>query len=327
LAAFLLFSTAFLAVCAPWFIMNIRETGSLLKTRNIENIVREFYGGRKSDDIPLGGFTSILHVFTHDRIYFIKHYAVNIVKHFWKDMIGFISLEAGILVAVSMIGLLFTSPKRKQWAYLVFPGCYFLVICFVFYIPRFSLPLAPAYYAILYCMLLRFGESYYSSPKVSNSDDIPTGSDKEKRKMVHGFTLERAAMILIIVTLFGFQISRLIKIESYYYNQRPLFILEAAQFLKDYNSAHNDTDKGIVMARKPHIAHYSDMIYQHYPQTESNIREFLSYARRRRVNYIVFSDIERNFYEDGEAWQRLGMMPGIKVIYSHSKITIYEVVE
>lgn len=324
---FLLYLTVFLAVCSPWFIMNIKETGSLLETRNIENIVKEFYGGGKSDEIPPGGFTSMLHVFKHDPIFFIKHYATNIAKHFWMDMTSFLGLETGILVIFGIIGLLFIPPTRKQWGYLVFPGCYLLVICLVFYLRRLSLLLAPAYYAILYCLLLRFGGLSLFPSRESMTGKISTGADQEEKKMVRGFTFEQAVMILIIVTLFGFQIMRIIKIESVYYDRRPLFVLEAAQFLRDYSSMRNNTEKRIVMARKPHIAHYSDLIFQYYPQSVSNIGEFLSFARRRGVNYIVFSDIERRYYKDSEAWQRLGKMPSVNVIYSKPKITIYEVAE
>jgi hypothetical protein len=56
----------------------------------------------------------------------------------------------------------------------------------------------------------------------------------------------------------------------------------------------------------------------------SNLGEFVSYARMKDVDYIVFSDIERSYYRDNEAWQNLGNMQGVTEICSQPQVTIYE---
>jgi len=334
--AAVMYLAIFFAVCAPWFIKNINETGSLLATRNIENVVREFYGDRKAGDIPEGGFKSILQVFTHNPAYFVKHYLLSIAKHFWTDMTTFLALE-GILVMLGIVRLFFRPPTRKQWAFLAFPICYFLVICNVFPLSRFSLPLSPAYFAILFSMLLAMGEisrfPLIGKPKQTGKQKSETAQKKRKKSssgdppamtVASGFRAIKITTALIIVALFCYQIMVIVKAESYYYGQRPVFILEAAQFLKEHAAQEHRAERAIVLARKPHIAYYSGLIYKQYPPSLANLREFIVFARNQNVDYIVYSDIERSYYEDAAGRQPLDTIEGIKRIYSLSSITIYE---
>jgi len=337
LAAALTYLAVFFAVCAPWFAKNVHEAGSLLATRNIENVVKEFYGDRMAAEVPTGGFKSILQVFTYDPAYFIKHYLLNIAEHFWMDMTSSMGVEIGILVYFGIIRLFFRLPTRKQWAFLAFPVCYFLVICTVFLIPRFSLPLTPVYHAIMFSMLIglrgmpRFPligalkriRMRKSKPAQKEYTEFAR-KDRDGRKAAPSFALIRVVVIGLIAAVFFFQIKWVIETERYYYKQRPLYILEAARFLKECAAREHRTEKAIVMARKPHIAYYADLVYKPYPRSLSYLPELIVAARNLGVDYLVCSDIERSYFGDSEAWQQLGMIKGIKKIYSMPSITIYE---
>lgn len=58
-AAAAVYMFVFLAVCAPWFIKNMQESGRLLASRNVENVAREFYGEDMGRNSRSGGFSSI----------------------------------------------------------------------------------------------------------------------------------------------------------------------------------------------------------------------------------------------------------------------------
>jgi 4-amino-4-deoxy-L-arabinose transferase-like glycosyltransferase len=315
LAAASVYLAVFLAVCAPWFIKSAREAGTMLPMRNIENVIREFYGGGKAKDIPAGGFASIMQVFIHDPAYFAGHYLLNIPMRFWRDMTRLLGIEVGILVSIGIIRLFFRPPTRRQWAFLVFPASFFLVICTVFYVPRFSLPLTPAYYAIAFSMLIALQGMKRAAVSERSSQ---TG------KRAWRVTPARALTICIVAALFFVHIVWIVQGEKYYYRERPMYILDAARFLKARAAEQRRPAKEIVMARKPHIAYFSNLSYRPYPLTFTSLLDIVSAARNSHVSYIVFSDIERAYFGNSKVWRNLGMIEGIKTIYSTPSITIYE---
>jgi hypothetical protein len=337
LAAALVYLAVFFAACAPWFIKNINETGRFLATRNVENVVQEFYGGSKAGSVPAGGFTSIGQVFMHDPAYFIKHYCANIGKHLWLDMTVLLGIEAGILVYLGILRMFFRPPTRRQWAFLAFPACFLLVVCTVFFIPRFSLPLTPVYYSIIFSMLIALqGMTRFPAAAViglfrkrkaepARKKRAPV-ADKSSgdRKASPGLRPAWAVTVCIIAALFFLHIKWIVEAETFYYNQRPMYILEASRFLKAHAAQEHRSGTGIVMARKPHIAYYSGLSYRPYPQIFTYLWEVIDAARSQRASYMVFSDIERSYFGDSEGWQKLGTVEGIRTIYTKPSITIYE---
>jgi predicted branched-subunit amino acid permease len=47
-----IYVAVFALVCAPWFLLNLAETGTLVPTRNVRNITETFYGGVAAEAIP-----------------------------------------------------------------------------------------------------------------------------------------------------------------------------------------------------------------------------------------------------------------------------------
>jgi len=70
----------------------------------------------------------------------------------------------------------------------------------------------------------------------------------------------------------------------------------------------------------------SDLMYRQYPQRSVSLGEFIASARREGVDYLVFSDIERDYFGDSEVMRILGTIKGmgIQKIYSVPSVTIYE---
>ena len=335
----LIYLGVFLAVCAPWLIKSHHETGSLLATRNVENIVREFYGSARTDDLPEGGFNSMVQVFMRDPIHFIRHYLFNIPSHFWADMYRFMGIDTGILVMIGMVRLIVRPPTRMQWAFNMFAMSYFLLLCAVFYLPRFSMLLAPAYFAVLFSMLLglRDFSQFSKIGRRQEGEERESGPARAEPGMHartgvgHIFgalpqTYLGVVTTALLAVLLWTRIAGIVEAEQFYYERRPLFVLDAARFLKGYAASESSPGRAMVMARKPHIAYYADLAYAKYPQQFSVLREILSFARGHRIDFLVYSDIERSYFGHPEGWNVLATTTGVRVIYSTPSITIYELI-
>lgn len=330
----LLYLCVFVVVCAPWFAASRRETGTVLSTRNLENVTREFYGDR---DMPEGGFSSLGGVVSSDPLYFVTHYLSNIPGHFWRDMTGTLGMAAGILVILGLLRLLVTPPSRVQTQLLLFALFYFLPLCAVFHLKRFSIPLVPVYYAFAFSVLFgspaagytRFGNwlrfAFSSQVRfVRGIWDARLGGGESSR---YAFSAGNAVSAALIVVLVVFQVVRVVRYERMYYARRPLFVLPVARFLKrtPFRTRHEGTP--VLMARKPHIAFYADVRFQYYPDGFYNSQHFLSFAIERDVDFIVVSPLEMEHYPHAEYLWNLDVTPGIGKIYETDVISIYAVDE
>ncbi len=362
----------FLAVCAPWFIVNYAETHAILSTRNLENIIEEFYSERGA---PESGFTSMRDVFSHDPLHFITHYLVNVPRHFWKDINGTIGIEAGVLVLFGILRLFVFPPSRKQYSFFLFAFLYFLLLCFIFHLRRFSILLTPAYYAIGFSLLFSSGAAEITGPgrvlrrsfnpqiqrirvawskilrgnpqstagtaagsrpssggrkrgrKRAPSDTKTSPGERAAAKSGFVITVGHALIFLIMAVLIVFQVKRIVKFERMYYGRRPLFVLSAAQFLRQPSYRLRDGKRPILMARKPHMAFYADMKFQYYPKFFHSMPDFIAFAVERDVDYIVYSTIEKEHYPEAEFLVRLDRKPGIELIYQTEKTFIFRLAD
>lgn len=146
-------------------------------------------------------------------------------------------------------------------------------------------------------------------------------------KIIGRFDLIRVVVVSIILVLGFFQVQRTVLIERVYFERRPLYIIEAGRFLREYDARIGRSGQAIVMARKAHIAHYSDMIYQQYPQSVLSIPDLITSAREQGVTYLVYSGIERIYFTDDAFWKRLDASGSVKKIYREPSIVIYEMIE
>ncbi|UCF04593.1 MAG: glycosyltransferase family 39 protein [bacterium] len=305
----LVYAGLFCVVCVPWFSVSMHETGRLLATRNLQNVTQEFYGGEREAEIPAGGFTSTFELIRHDPVYFVTHYLANIPRHIWSDMRFTFELWTGILVMLGIVRLGFVRPRRNQWGFMVFPLVYFLSMCVIFHLPRLSLPVVPFYIAAASALI--FGGS--------------GGSQLLTR--IYGSRTLRYCAIAAVAGAVLFQGRRIIIQERNYYRRRPLFIHKAAGYLKRHAGQRDGIARPLIMARKPHIAYYADLEYQHYPKRFNGVHDFLAYAVKRRVDYIVYSIIEKEHFPGVHFLGELDVTPGVDRIYTESEIVIYQLAD
>lgn len=319
-----IYMIAFALVCAPWFVLNLAETGNWLETDNIRNVVEEFSRGVKASDTPDGGFTSVASLISHDPVHFVTRYLLNIPRHLWLDVRHALGLEVGILVLLGLLRLLFVPPTRKQWAFFSFGIGYFLSMCMVFYLPRFSFPILPMYLAAGFSLLVGphgdrrsrlweiFGRRLFGGLK---------------RLAVDHRRAIRVATPLVIAGLFLMQIQWVVRAETFYFSSRPLFILPAARFLKDHAGSEGKAAEKIVLARKPHIAYYAGMKYRMYPLHLSDSRDLIVSAIELGADYVVYSKLEYMYYPEDTRLANLESELGVKLIYSEKEINVYEVAD
>jgi hypothetical protein len=300
-----IYLTVFLLVCSPWFIKNHRETGSFLETRNHENIEREFYRGEREIRIPEGGFGSVYEIVAHDPAYFMGHYLLNIARIFWKDMAGTLGLPAGILVILGLIGCFMNPPGRQRWSFYIFSIAYLLVISLVFHLSRLSLPLTPAYYGLAFSFLAWLGGR------------IP----EKKRKPA--FTI----CSVVIAVLLGVKIWRIGRVEKGYYIERPLFALDTAEFLLQPSVRGDSKRQPVLMARKPHIAHYADMEFKFYPPASRDYYQFIGSILERDVDFAAYGVVEKAYDEGGLYGKWMDITPGFEKIYDEHGTVIYRIAE
>jgi 4-amino-4-deoxy-L-arabinose transferase-like glycosyltransferase len=301
----LVFLVIFLVVISPWYAVNQAETGRLLATRNLQNIfVEQFYGGEHAARMPATGLSTLREIIRHDPLHFGRQYLTNLIDHLKRDGQDLLGEATAILVGLGLLQLLFRRLDRRQATFFVLPVCYFLAMCTVYYLPRFFLPLLPAYYVLGLGFLLgtHSGDGWWRW-----SDRYPV-----VRLGITG---------LVLAGIIGLQLERVVAAERDYYDQRPLFVPAAAEFLQAH---HDGSDVPVVMARKPHIAYYAGMRYLPYPQSFAGGSELLTFARRQQVQYIVYSTVERYFYPDRSFLKRLDVVDGVERIYRGRQIAIYE---
>jgi hypothetical protein len=225
-----------------------------------------------------------------------------------------------------MLRLIVRPPTRMQWTFYIFAISYFLILCAVFYLSRFSMLLSPAYFAVLFSMLLGLRD-------FSRFSRIGGQQEEEKESArIFGIlprTFLGAVTTALLAVLLLTRITGIVEAERSYYKMRPLPVIEAARFLKSYVESKNRAGRATVMARKPHIAYYADLAYAKYPQQFSVPNGILRLARNRRINFLVYGDIERTYFrhrEVSEGWKALAAANGVRSIYSTPSITIYELV-
>lgn len=325
----LLYCCVFAAVCAPWFVASYRASGMLLSTRNLENVVHEFYGDR---DAPAGGFSSLGDVVSNDPLSFAAHYLSNIPRHFRRDMTGTLHAAAGILAVLGLLRLLLAAPTRAQGGYLLFALFYFLPLCAVFHLTRFSIPLLPVYYAFGFSVL--FAAPRANITRLGERLGIMFSPQARLvRRLWHarlgsvGPSVRFVVCAAVIAVLLFLQVVRIVRYERMYYARRPLFVVTAARFLRRTPHRTRLTETPTLMARKPHIAFYADTRFQYYPDGFYNSQHFLSFAIERDVDFIVVSSLEMVHYPDAEYLWALDTTPGVEKIYGTDEVAIFTVEE
>jgi len=289
-----LFLAGFVLVAAPWLAFNQAQSGRLLDTGNLTNVVQDFYGGERREEIPPGGFGSLAEVVAHDPAHFATHLLGNVPRHLWLDLTQLVGwwlwplAVAGLLTlgAAHLGGPRDWAARRRldrpQAAFLGVAVLVFFSLCLVFHRVRFSLPLAIAWWAVAYGMIVGW-----------------RGAPGRR---------ERAALAVVVVVVSGLQIHKISAGERFYRERLPVQVLAQAPEVRRIAA---ETGAAVLLARKPHLAHYAGLGYRAYPGRLDGLEEFLAAARALGADLIAVGPWELETFPEAVYLPRLDAAAGV----------------
>jgi len=293
LLAAMLIMMSFLAVLTPWLILSQRETGSWLATKNLQNVVTEFTSGERAAAIPSAGFDSLGDLIGHDPPHFLNHYLSNIPRHLVQDFQQITGTGFGCLAGLGLGLMIWRRPERRQVAFLSLGALYFLALCAIFYLPRFSLPLIP---------MLAFA--------VANlCRQLPRW--------------RRGLTVVIVAALVIAHLGHNKRAVAYYRAQQPVHLVGAIAYLSA--GTHDEpTRRAVVMARKAHLAHYAGLEYRPYPSWFTSAADLLRVAGQREVDYLAVGVIERKSLIDEQALDHLDAYRGVELVFQDPSTRVFK---
>lgn len=275
----------FFAAGLPWFIPNWIVWGSPFHNDNYYNVVMEFYGLAKSgfsyeswmENVPKE-FRGIKDIVMYDPVFFFRHLSLNVARHFTADMLMLVKLPLCVFTVVGIIAAFFSKPGLKKLIFFSFGAVYFMILTIVFYNERFAL------------FLLVF---YISIAVWPWTEKIQSVKFKKAGIILLSLITAATAFSAIATTY------TIVKEVS---NPQPL-VEELKDLGLSLGKIESDKSKKII-ARVPHIAHYSGLVPLMFPESIDSVEELVSFCRDNGISYIAYTGTE------------LKSRPALKILFS-----------
>lgn len=277
-------------VALPWIGVNLVQTGVPLSQRNLQNVVQAFY----PDGAPAGATGSLVRLVAADPGHFARGYFANLGGIARGDF----TLVLGMaLAALALAGLVLAATDRRDRRplFVVALGALYIAACgFVFYAPRFSLPLVPLH-ALLAASLL-------------------------ERRAPRWLPVAAGSLLLVAI-------SQQVRLGSaavrFYGGQDPVYLRPSIAFLRDQSAHWSGSRPPRVMARKPHAAWYGRMDYVPYPGKLGGAAELVDRARAAGADFLCAGAIEHTSYIGAEFLDRLDTYAGVRRVFAADGNVIY----
>ena len=286
----------FAAAAVPWLATAHHQSGHWLVSRNLQNIVDEFYGGARVAEVPAGGFASLGALVAHDPAYFAGHFLANLPRHFVADLNEVPGLTYGGMALAALGVLAWRRPDRRQVAFLLLGVVMFVALGAVFHRPRFALPMVPAWALVTALALERL-------PRLR--------------------TPAACAVAALVVAL---HIGHIHQSILFYDRQQPRHLAAAIAAAPQWTAAAFAGMPGrrpVLMARKAHLAHYAHLAYVPYPNQASDPPDLVARARARGADFLVVGVIERQLLPDATMLDHLDRLPGVEVAWRDAQTIVY----
>jgi len=270
-------------------VLGLVQTGSLLVTNNLQNVVQNFY----PDGGPPGGFDSLAGVLTQDPGHIFLEYFSHLPGWLWSDQGEVLGWAMAVLTVLGLVGVFIPRGQSPRDLLVGWGLIYLLAIGLVFYLARFSLPLVPVY-ALLAASLL---------------DRLPRW-------------VPLAALALMGYALF-WQVNFARVAVGFYRAEQPLYLEKSIEFLEDEAARWRGPTPPRLMARKPHVAWYGNMDYVAYPGRLEGAADLLAYAAESGVDYLVAGLIEHRFFMHSEFLESLETYGGVEKVLEADGNIIY----
>jgi hypothetical protein len=262
---------AFLAAITPWGVYCLEKKGDFFYNTNYKNIAYAVHGEGKVgwDEFwttESGEYESFADVVLSSPGAVLKTLTRNVYAHFTKDMGTLLGWHIGAFVLLGLVAALFQRPNVPQGIYFLLNALCFAVLLAVFYNPRFSIFLIPAY-------------SLLATLGVYSLAQILTRSAR--------YASAGAAALVLVLVLWT-------SVQTYNWNsdvivRGPGEILSLARWF-DANVPESERGR-VIVARKPHIAYYLNMEFKWLPNAD-NVDDLVAELRELDADYLYFSYME-----------------------------------
>lgn len=286
----------FAVAALPWLVVTRVQAHRWLASRNLQNIVDEFYGGARAAEVPAGGFASLGALAAHDPAYFAGHYLANLPRHFMADVNEVPGLTYGIAALAGVAVLAWRRPDRRQVAFLLLGVVMFLALGVIFHRPRFALPMVPAWALVTALALERL-------PRLRAPAACVVGA--------------------LVVVLHTGHIRQSI---AFYDRQQPRHLAAAIAAAPVWTAGASAESPGrlpVLMARKGHLAHYAKLAYAPYPGQAVDPADLVAKARARGADFLAVGEIERQLLPEPGMLDHLEALPGVEVAWRDPQTIVY----
>jgi 4-amino-4-deoxy-L-arabinose transferase-like glycosyltransferase len=319
--AFGVYLGVFLLVCAPWFLASWMETGRVLATRNLQNVVAAFYGEARWQNEAAVEVPSVRALVARDPAYFATRYGLHLVEHATKNLSQLLGWPAALLPIIGIVAIALRRPTRQQTALYLFAVVYWLCMGIVFYAPRFFLPMIlPS---------LAAGFSVWPGTGTVRNGTGPQQAAVRRQapgRRLHAPEWRPIALSLLAAFVFvltAVQVRRIVVIERRIHQRRPLYILDAARALAPQARA----VKPRLLARKGHIAYYSGFDFSLIPTNVTSLEELVRTARSENAQYVVYSRVEYSLLPRMLFLAVADTVPLLHEVYRGQSIRVFRLTE
>ncbi|MBD3237154.1 MAG: hypothetical protein GF330_10645 [Candidatus Eisenbacteria bacterium] len=327
-----LFALGFLLIGAPWFWACWKQTGQLLWTQNLQNLGVAFYGSRLDPDDPARAVSSVTALVFQDPLRFLQEYARKLFAHRLLDVRHLMGPLAGLLSLLGLARLLLLGATRPQRVLLVFGAAYASLMAVWFYLPRFFTFLAVVYYMLAF--------SLFRVPRSARTVDRPSANSVTRgrwredlgcrlRQLLGwrmgklpplGTLLLGASLVLIAWQ----NVAWTLQVERVNYQDRPLYIIPAADSLRSAADAQLEPPPALI-SRRPHLAFLSGLRHQRFPEAPLTYEELLTRAQQAGARHLAYGIGEFGDHPELAYLAALDSLPGIRELYRSAKIRIFEI--
>jgi hypothetical protein len=294
-----------LLVVGPWLGLSLSETGSLLHSRNLENVARAFAPVLGTE--AAWSASSLPALVAQDPGRVLGHYALRIldtVRLDAKHLLGW------PLAVVALLGVpRVRDPRAGRW--LLAGGLYLLAVAWVFYLPRFNLPLVPLY-ALLAATALFL--------------PAPAAAPRWQRRLVAVWAwrgwLPAWLVVAGLVVFHGQQGALAVR---HYHQEQPLHLQGAVAHLEGVAARWPGPSRPALLARTPHVAFYAGCDHRPYPRRRLDAAAFLAHASDQAADLVLVGPVERRLAPELAFLDDLAGYAGLAPIFSDGVNTVLAV--
>ena len=304
----------------PWYIPNALANGSPIHNDNAMSVAMEFYGldeegfsyerwTEKLPDVLRGKIEQsedgpdlgIMDVVLVGPGHFISHLALNTVRYFLAHLSRLIGWRLGVFVLAGFGILRFARPGRRRMLFFLFGAVLFMILTLVFFTERFAL-----FLLVFYLPLAIWP---FTSGRV--------------RGRLGGLAPLPVILVGVLIASYAVTSSPRVVAEM----KRDIGFLTGLRDLGRALGAETGDNGALLVARKPHVAHYAGMYPIMFPPVRT-VAELRAFCRENDVGYVLYSGVEIAFRPElGELVRFQEPPPGLDPVVSNHSGVVYRVRE